>query len=112
MTLDLDGASFNRARNLCQLKNFLVPQKALMLRRHMRKKLDAPIPSWATSQQDIENVGPPLSKLINVYDSLYEFVYYKYNNIDKIYRILEIYYIKKGNDIKLYNNDYDIKFFY
>lgn len=39
-----------------------------MLRRRMRKKLDAPIPSWATSQQDIENVGLPVGFLRDFID--------------------------------------------
>ena len=39
-----------------------------MLRRHMRKKLDAPIPNWATSQQDIENVNLPVGFLRDFID--------------------------------------------
>lgn len=68
MTLDLDRASFNSTTNLCQPKNFLVLQKAPVLRRHMRKKLDAPIPNWATSQQDIENVNLPVGFLRDFID--------------------------------------------
>jgi hypothetical protein len=68
MTLDLDGASFNSTTNLCQPKNFLVLQKAPVLRRRMRKKLDAPIPNWATSQQDIENVNLPVGFLRDFID--------------------------------------------
>lgn len=39
-----------------------------MLSRTMRKKLSAPIPSWATSQQDIENVGLPVGFLRDFID--------------------------------------------